>query len=52
LHRYSGITIKELLGLESMKGAKVLAGEDGLCRMVTKINVMEVPDIINWVEEG
>ena len=52
MHRYSGITIKELLGLESMKGAKVLAGEDGLCRMVTKINVMEVPDIINWVEEG
>lgn len=52
MHRYSGITIKELLGLESMKGAKVLSGENGLNRMVTKINVMEVPDIINWVEEG
>lgn len=35
-----------------MKGAKVLAGNNGLSRKVTKLNVMEVPDIINWVESG
>ena len=52
MHRYSGITVSELLKLESMKGAKVLAGKSGLNRRITKLNVMEVPDIINWVEEG
>lgn len=35
-----------------MKGAKVLAGEKGLSRRVTQLNVMEVPDIISWVEQG
>lgn len=52
MHRYSGITVKELLNIESMKGAKILAGEKGLNKRVTKLNVMEVPDIIDWVEEG
>lgn len=52
MYRYSGITVKELLCLESMKEAKVLAGEKGLNRRVTKLNVMEVPDILNWVESG
>ncbi len=35
-----------------MKDAKVLAGKDGLERKITKLNVMEVPDIVNWVEDG
>ncbi len=35
-----------------MKDAKVLAGGNGLNRRVTKLNVMEVPDIIDWVERG
>jgi len=52
LYRYSGITVKELLYLESMKDAKVIAGEKGLNRKITKLNVMEVPDIINWVGNG
>lgn len=52
VYRYSGITVKELLELEPMKEAKILAGKGGLDRRITKLNVMEVPDIINWVEEG
>lgn len=52
MYQYWGITVKELLNLSSMKDAKVLAGEKGLDRNITRLNVMEVPDVINWVEEG
>lgn len=52
LYKYPGITIKELLNIESLKGSKVLAGEKGLDRKIIKLNVMEVPDIINWVGKG
>lgn len=52
MYQYWGISVKELLNLSSMKNAKVLAGVKGLERNITRLNVMEVPDVINWVEEG
>ncbi len=52
MYEYWGITVKELLNLSSMNNSKVLAGEKGLERNITRLNVMEVPDVINWVEEG
>ena len=52
MYQFWGITVKELLNLSSMKNANVLAGKKGLERNITRLNVMEVPDIINWVEEG
>lgn len=52
MHEYWGISVKELLKLSSMKNSKVLAGNKGLERNITRLNVMEVPDVINWVEEG
>ncbi|ABR46910.1 transcriptional regulator, PucR family [Alkaliphilus metalliredigens QYMF] len=48
----SGMTVEGLLGLEGMAEAKIRAGRAGVHKMITKINVMEVPDIIDWVEEG
>lgn len=48
----SGITVEELLKLDIMNKANVLAGNKGLSNIITKVNVMEVPDILNWVEEG
>ncbi len=48
----TGITVKELMALEFMKDAKVLAGKEGLDRYIEKVNVMEVPDIVDWVEKG
>lgn len=44
--------IRELLLLKSIKGSDLLVGEDFLNREVTGVNVMEVPDIENWVKEG
>ena len=47
-----GITIAEALNLEKMSEVDVLAGEKGLNRHITKVNIMEVPDIVDWVKEG
>lgn len=52
MYRTAGITVGELLKLDIMDKANVLAGGKGLVNLITKVNVMEVPDIINWVEEG
>lgn len=52
MYRYIGITLEKLLTLDMLKGAKILAGSNGLNNRITKVNVMEVPDIIEWVSEG
>ncbi|ANH37748.1 Purine catabolism regulatory protein [Nocardioides dokdonensis FR1436] len=45
-----GVPLRDLLRLEGMQGTTVLAGHGGLDRMVLGINVMEVPDIADWVK--
>lgn len=47
-----GISLEQLLKLEILKDSKVLAGNGGLKNKITKVNVMEVPDIIDWVSQG
>lgn len=46
------MTIKELLQLESIKGSRVVTKNTDLNVIVSGVNVMEVPDIINWVKKG
>ncbi len=48
----AGVTVKEVLTLAPMSGAYVLAGAEGLSRVVTGVNVMEVPDIEDFVKPG
>jgi PucR family transcriptional regulator, purine catabolism regulatory protein len=43
-------TLDEVLGTPILAGAKVLAGRPGLDRLVERLNVMEVPDILPWVK--
>ncbi len=50
--RSLGISVEEMLAFDVLKNAKILAGGGGLERRVTRINVMEVPDILDWVGEG
>ncbi|MBM7508216.1 purine catabolism regulator [Nocardioides salarius] len=45
-----GVPLRDLLRLEGMTGVTVLAGHGGLDRMVLGVNVMEVPDIADWVK--
>jgi purine catabolism regulator len=47
-----GLSIRELLKLDIMSHAKILSGKSGLNRRITKMNVMEVPDILDWVTPG
>lgn len=47
-----GITLAEALQLEPLRQVKVLAGAAGLDRPVRLVNVIEVPDIVDWVLEG
>jgi PucR family transcriptional regulator, purine catabolism regulatory protein len=45
-----GLPVREVLGASSLQGAHVLAGARGLDRVVQRLNVMEVPDILPWVK--
>src|SRR6266480_3742633 len=45
-----GLPVREVLGLPTLAGARVLAGAGGLDRVVQRLNVMEVPDILPWVK--
>ncbi|MGH8961790.1 MAG: PucR family transcriptional regulator [Jatrophihabitantaceae bacterium] len=44
------LTVREALGLRSLAGGSVVAGEGGLDQIVRWVNVMEVPDILPWVK--
>ncbi len=48
----SGITVSQALNIETLKNAKVIAGINGLENIITGVNIMEVPDIANWVKSG
>ncbi len=46
------LTVREALTMEGLRHARVLAGAGGLDRAITYVNVMEVPDIVDWVKRG
>jgi purine catabolism regulator len=45
-----GLRVGEVLGVSTLAGARLLAGGSGLDRVVQRLNVMEVPDILPWVK--
>ncbi|MDN5851702.1 MAG: PucR family transcriptional regulator ligand-binding domain-containing protein [Actinomycetia bacterium] len=45
-----GVPVHDLLDVECLVGTTVLAGKGGMGRVVTRVNVMEVPDVIDWVK--
>lgn len=49
---FKGMTVKELLRLPILKDAKLIGGEKGLDRVVSCIDIMEVPDVKGWLREG
>jgi len=46
------VTVEQILELQVLKDARLLAGEDGLDRRVTSVTVGEVPDIADWLSGG
>jgi purine catabolism regulator len=47
-----GVILSEVLGLPILERARVVGGAAGLARRVRSVNVMEVPDILDWVQPG
>ena len=50
LSEISGIRVSDLLRLPAYSGARLVAGSGGLDRVVSRANIMEVPDIEAWVK--
>jgi purine catabolism regulator len=47
-----GIPLRDVLAHPCFKEAKLVAGASGIDKLVKYVNVMEVPDIIDWVKRG
>ena len=45
-----GLTVDQTLTLPALAGARIVAGHAGRHRVVERVNVMEVPDILPWVK--
>lgn len=45
-------TVRSLFEVPDLKEAVLLAGSSGLDHMITRVNVMEVPDVVDWVRAG
>jgi PucR family transcriptional regulator, purine catabolism regulatory protein len=45
------LTVREMLGLDAMRGARIIAGAGGLDRLVRRMNVMTVPNIVRWTKQ-
>lgn len=45
-------TLKNMLKMPNFKKFMVLAGENGLNRLVTSVTVMDAPDISDWLKGG
>jgi purine catabolism regulator len=46
------LTVRDVLGLECMRGSIVRAGAGGLRRDVLGVNIIEVPDVWRWLRGG
>jgi PucR family transcriptional regulator, purine catabolism regulatory protein len=46
-----GLTVREMLGQDAMRGARIIAGAGGLDRVVRRLNVMTVPNIVRWTKQ-
>ncbi len=46
------VQLGDILSIDLLEGSEVLAGQVGLGNSIVSVNVMEVPDIIDWVMPG
>lgn len=52
MRKQYGITVEEALTLGVVNRLSVVGGRQGLDRVIKLVNVIEVPDIMDWVLEG
>ena len=46
------VRLRDILNVDLMAGAELIAGEKGMDNVITSVNVMEVTDIVDWVRSG
>lgn len=46
------LTVKEALGIYPLSEAKLVAGSEGTLRVMKSVNVMDAPDIADWIKSG
>jgi len=46
------VHLRDILTVDLLAGAEIIAGEAGMGNVITSVNVMEVPDIVDWVRPG
>lgn len=46
------LTVRQCLEIDAWKNVKVVAGEQGLDRKVSFVNIMEVPEVVRWMKGG
>lgn len=44
------LTVREICGFDLLEKSEVLAGADGMRRRVLRLNVMSVPDVVEWTK--
>ena len=52
IRKQYGITVKEALSLDVVNRLEVVGGREGLDRVIKLVNVIEVPDIMDWLIDG
>ncbi|MEG0371667.1 MAG: PucR family transcriptional regulator ligand-binding domain-containing protein [Clostridium sp.] len=50
--KQNGVTIEDILKMDCLKQSKLVAGSGGVNNVITQVNVMADPDVLNWVDEG
>lgn len=46
------LTVRDALGIGPLRRARVVAGSKGLDKLITFVNIMEVPQVANWMRGG
>lgn len=52
MESWLGISVAEILKLPALERMRLVAGHKGLHRIILYVNVIEVPDIVDWVLKG
>ncbi len=48
----SQLRVADLFQLHPLKNARLVCGEGGINRFITGVNIIEAPDVADWVQEG
>ena len=46
------LDVKSVLALDALKSAHVVAGAGGLSRSIRWVHIVDIPDVVEWVQEG